>query len=375
MHKPTLVLFSLTVTALGSAPALAENSISYQALKYQESNDRIDVIGSAVTVEKDFGTDYHTKIGLDYDAVSGATPLWQPKAGYINEFEQTHHELADEARNGVSASVLKRDANRNEYTVGAGWSEEPDFIARQVSAQAMIYQDDSHNRSFTIGSGVLMNTAVATEFTNHARDENSTLASVQGGITQILDRTSTAEVSLYYGRDTGFLSNQYLKIVRTDPETLLNFLADDDRPNTRESGGIALRHIKAYGRDWTSQLFYRYYSDSWGIDAHTVETKLFYDVQPEWRINPVFRLHQQSEADFYRAYDADINTFADSGVGSNDARLGNFDAVTAQLNVEYRPSPEWSLNSGVSDYRQYADDSESSDFQAHWFTAGFTLRY
>lgn len=378
MHKPTLVLLTLGASALVT-PAIAENSISYQALNYKESNDHIEVLGSALTVEQDYGTDYHTKLGIDYDTVSGATPLWQPVEGYINEYEQTYHTVADEARNGINGSVLTRDAKRNEYTFGAGWSQEPDFIARQLSAQAMIYEDESHNRSYTIGSGLLKNTAVATDYTNHHEDEDSTQISVQAGVTQVIDRTSTGEFSLFYGNDSGFLSNQYLKIVRIDPETSLKYLADDTRPDSRESAGVALRYSKALNQAWTGQMFYRFYSDSWGIEAHTLEGKLYIDLDSHWRLNPVARLHTETAADFYRAYDADINTFADSGPGSNDARLGHFDALTTQFNVEYRASEAWSLNAGVSDYRQFAIDSaidtKHSDFQARWLTAGFTLRH
>lgn len=365
MRKPTLFL----AAALTSPLAQAENAISYQALKYHEQDDRIDVIGSAVTVDQDFGTDYHAKVGFDYDSVSGATPLWKPKQGYVSEYEQGLQPLADEARNGVAGSFLMRDQKRNEYTFGAGWSQEPDYIARQLSAQAMLYQDETHNRSFNIGAGVLENTAIATDYTNHRDDENATMLSLQGGVTQTIDRTSSAEFSLYYGKDKGYLSNQYLKIVRLDSETGLHYLSNDERPGDRESAGFATRYIKSLSEGLVAQLFYRFYDDDWGIRANTLEAKFYLDLNPHWRLNPVLRFHQQSAADFYRAYDDAVNSFASTGFGSNDARLGELQATTAQFNVEFQPTEEWSLNAGISDYRQ------DNGFEAGWLTAGFTLRY
>ena len=369
MHKPTLMLaLAIGSTAIASV-AQAENSISYQALKYHERDDRIDVIGSAVTVDQDYGTDYHSKVGFDYDSVSGATPIWKAKPGYISEYEKGLTKLADEARNAVSGSLLVRDQKRNEYTFGAAWSQEPDFIARQVSAQAQVYQDDSHNRSFTIGSGLMMNTAIATPHTNHQEDEDSRQVSIQAGVTQTIDRTSTAEISLYYGHDSGFLSNQYLKIVRVDSGTGLSVLSDDDRPDVRTSGGFSARYIKSIRENLVGNLFYRYYQDDWGIKANSIEAKFFYDLSEHWRLNPVLRFHHETAADFYRAYDDSPNTFASTGYGSNDARLGEFSASTAQLNVEFKPTEAWAMNVGVSDYRQ------DNGFRASWLTAGLTLKY
>lgn len=367
MHKPTLLLAALGVQLM-AVSAHAENSIAFQGYQYNEDNDRIDVRGGAVTIDKDFGTDYELNVGIDYDTVTGATPMWVPIDGYVNEYEKGKAELEPETRNGSFASLLMRDKARNEYSVGVTYSTEPDYLARGLSAKALFWQDDSHNRSYTLGASRMFNLAVASDFTNHTQNENSISDYIEGGITQVINARTTFEASLYYSTEAGYLTNQYLKIVRID-SVGNKYLAPDDRPLTRDAGGFALRGIHAWTPGLVTHLWYRFYEDDWGITGNTLEAKLYWDVAPTLRLNPVYRLGHQSTADFFRDYSDDLNYFAATGVGSNDARLGNFTTQTAQFNVEYLADKQWTLNTGVSQYMQ------DNGFDASWLSAGFVFRY
>ena len=365
-HQPTV--FLLLGSALLSVAAHAENSISYQTYRYTESNDRIKVRASDVSIEKDFGTDYTAHLDLGVDAISGATPTWKPMAGSPNQYQSGHAKVSDESRNSVSASLAMRDVRRNEYTVGLAHSSEPDFVSREASVQGMWWHDESHNRAYILGAGAQFNTAIATAFTNNASDRSSNALNLQWGVNQVLDRTSTIEGSIYVGRDSGYLSNHYLKVVRTD-STGQNTLADDARPESRQSGGVSARWIKSWRDDLKTHLWYRFYQDDWDITGHTVEAKLYWDLNEQWRINPVVRLGSQSRASFYRGYGEAVNTFTPTGFASNDARLGPIRAVTSQLNLEYRADKSWSLNGGLVRYRQ------DTGLSATWLTAGFVFKY
>lgn len=354
--------------ALLSGAAQADNSISYQAYKYVESKDRISVLAGDLAIEKDFGTDLTARLDIGTDAISGATPSWKAKPGYANEYQSGRTKVADESRHSVSGGLSVRDTLRNEYTFGAAYSSEPDFISRELSAQGMWWHDESHNRGYVLGLGAQLNTAVATAFTNNKIDRNSDAFNLQAGVNQVLDRSSTIEASVYGGRDSGYLSNHYLKIVRDDG-TGQHVLADDDRPDQRLSGGVSLRWIKSWRESLKSNLWYRYYRDDWGITGHTVEAKVYWDLNDTWRLNPVLRVAQQSGASFYRGYGDAVNTFAQTGHGSNDARLGELRAVTGQLNVVYQASKEWSLNAGLARYRQ------DTGLSATWLTTGFVFKY
>jgi hypothetical protein len=248
------------------------------------------------------------------------------------------------------------------------YSHEPDFASRELSAQGMWWHDESHNRAYIFGVGLQKNTAIATPSTNNKTDADSNALAVQLGINQVLNAHSTLEGSVYIGRDTGYLSNHYLSIVRDDGIGQ-HVLADDSRPDLRNSGGIAVRWINAWRDDVKTQLWYRFYQDDWGITGHTIEVKGYWDINSQWRLNPVIRVAKQSDADFYRAYGDTVNTFTATGFGSNDARLGQMTATTQQLNIEYHANQEWTLNAGLSHYQQ------DTGLTANWATVGFVFKY
>lgn len=362
----TLVV--LAAAALMAAPAQAEDKLRYQTFRYVEAGDRIRVTAADLSIEKDFGTDHALSLDIGHDAISGASPCWKLKTGYTNEYTSALCKLADEVRNSISAGWTLRDTARNEYTFGAAWSKEPDFDSRELSANALLWADESHNRSFAIGGAWQHNTSVATPYTNNAQDRSADTLSVQLGVTQVLDRSSTAELNVFAARDDGYLSNHYLKIVRNSAAGL-RYLSDDSRPEQRSGGGVAARWIKAWRADVKTNLWLRGYSDDWGVKGATVEAKAYWDVTSTWRINPVLRLNKQGAADFYRGYDATVNTFAVTGYGSNDARLGAFRATTVQLNAEYHASPVWTFNGGVQHYRQ------STGLKASTVTVGLALGF
>ena len=212
------------------------------------------------------------------------------------------------------------------------------------------------------------NTAVATDYTNNTADKGSKAYNIQAGINQVLSRTSTLEFSVFASKDEGYLSNHYLKIVRAN-YVGMHYLADDSRPETREGAGVSGRWIAAWGESVTTNVWLRQYYDDWGIGGTTLEVKLNWDINEKWRLSPVVRSAKQGAADFYRSYDAAPNTFAATGYGSNDERLGDFTATTTQLNGEYQADKKWTFNGGLVHYEQ------NTGLSANWLTLGFKLSY
>ena len=227
---------------------------------------------------------------------------------------------------------------------------------------------EKHNRAYIVGASVQFNTNIANAATNNTANETSRVYNLQAGVNQVIDSTSSVEGSVFTLRSNGYLSHDYLKIVR-DNGAGAHVLAADSRPDSRTANGVALRWIKSWSEDLKTNLWYRNYSDSWGVRGNTIEAKVYYNLSDKWRINPVLRYHQQQGADFYRAYGAAVNTFAATGFGTNDARQGPMKAVTAQLNAEYRATKDWSINIGVVKYKQ------DSGLKATWVTAGFVYKY
>jgi hypothetical protein len=366
MRWPTLFL-CVAGSVLGSC-AMAEDRIALQTYKYVEGGERMAVRATNVDVDKDFGVDWSAQFHLGVDAISGATPCWKPKAGYAHEYASGLCQVGAETRQSVAAAVLRRDASRNAYRLGFAHSSEPDFVSREFSGQAQFWHDEAHNRLYTVAASLQDNTSVATSNTNNTANLGSRAYGLQMGVSQVLDRSSTLEPSVHAGRDVGYLSNHYLKIVRDDGAGQ-HVLAFDARPEARHNAGASVRWIKAWGAPLKTHLWYRHDRDSWGVVSHTWEAKAYWDINAQWRLNPVLRWMSQTSADFYRGYGDVVNTFAASGPGSNDARLGALHSTTAQLHVQYQADKNWSLNLGASSYRQ------STGLHAKWMAAGFVFKY
>jgi hypothetical protein len=366
MHWPTLFV-CVAGSVLGGV-ASAEDRIALLTYRYAEAADRMVVRATNVDVDRDFGVNWGAQFHLGVDAISGATPCWKPKAGYANEYASGLCQVGAETRQSVAASVLHRDASRNEYQLALAHSSEPDFVSRELSGQVQIWHDEAHNRSYSVGAILQDNTSVATSNTNNTANLGSRTYGFQAGVSQVLDRHSTLQASVHAGRDIGYLSNHYLKIVRDDGAGQ-HVLAVDARPELRQNAGATVRWIKAWGVPLKTNIWYRHDRDSWGVVGHTVEAKAYWDINAQWRLNPVLRWFSQKSANFYRAYGDAINTFAASGPGSNDARLGALHSTTAQLHAQYQADKHWSINMGVSAYRQ------STGLRAKWATAGFVFKY
>jgi hypothetical protein len=73
-------------------------------------------------------------------------------------------------------------------------------------------------------------------------------------------------------------------------------------------------------------LSYRYMTDDWEIDSHTVDLRFRWPLGDRSYVEPHIRYYSQSEAEFYRSSLIDGEALPE--YASADYRLGNFDAVT-----------------------------------------------
>ena len=99
--------------------------------------------------------------------------------------------------------------------------------------------------------------------------------------------------------------------------------------------------------------FYRYYHDSWGLNAHTVELELPYKVTPFLSIAPFYRFYSQNRVKYFKPYgehlltdeyytsDYDLSKFKSNMFGVNfrlvsgDGILGIKPLNTLELRYNY----------------------------------------
>jgi hypothetical protein len=148
----------------------------------------------------------------------------------------------------------------------------------------------------------------------------------QVGLTQILTRNLVASFNYEASESEGFLNNPYRRIRYSDQSGGYSY--DPEKyPHTR-SGGAFSGQAKYYLR-WRAALdgSYRFYTDTWGIRAHTAELGYTLPAFRRWTFDGHVRYYRQNRANFYSdlfafqneqnfmARDRELATFKSLGVG------------------------------------------------------------
>jgi len=368
------VVASILIVAMNAS---AEDYINVEFLQYDESDSRTSVSAPSIEINKDFGADYTLNVDIVADAVSGASPSFYDadsssgasahSRGSSSNIEYGNIEY-DENRLAGAARLTTRFANRDELGVGVSYSTESDFYSFEGSLSYLHYLDDSHNQSLSLAASFQSNEVLIKECTlnNSCADASSGASekmtndamSVQLAYSQVLDETSVANIGLFYTSESGYLSSPYHNIVRNG-----NFVEAEKKPEDRAGYGLKLSYQKALSDSLYTQLSYKYYSDDWGIDSHTVDTHLYYEIGDDWRLGAGLRYYIQSEADFY------AENFTTQEFASSDFRVSDFDAITYKATLDYEITKDLSYNLGANFYDQ------STGLSATFFTTGIKYKF
>ena len=122
------------------------------------------------------------------------------------------------------------------------------------------------------------------------------------GLSQVLRPDLILALNYEAITDEGYLNNPYRSYRYLsdplDPDAGYQF-AQEVYPETRTSDAASLRLL--YYLPWRAALgaSYRYFSDDWGVDAHTAQFSYTHTFHDRWIFDASYRYYQQSAADFY----------------------------------------------------------------------------
>ncbi|WP_236101955.1 DUF3570 domain-containing protein [Methylotetracoccus oryzae] len=201
-------------------------------------------------------------------------------------------------------------------------------------------------------------------------------------LVQVLDKSSTLSANVGFTHSTGYLSNPYKQSLffapvvarqlnSPDPTTgLLSSVAVaeyDNRPRLRDQVNLSLGYVRYI--DWFDASLhadYRFYSDDWGINAHTFEAAWEQPAGRGWMITPRIRYYTQGAAYFYSPYfvldqtldyqefrqiargDTDMLDFPNNW--SSDYRLSGYGAVSGGVTVAKQFSRGVAVQAGLEYY-------------------------
>ncbi|GGX89134.1 DUF3570 domain-containing protein [Massilia dura] len=344
-------------------------SISLRYLDYadrQPGLDRIRVHSPSIAVVAPIAGEWSLEGTLTADDVSGATPRYHTAVSGASR-------MADDRKAG-GASVT-RYFRRGTLTASAAYSTEHDYVSRALSVNGTVSSEDN-NTTWAFG---LAGSRDRIDPVNHiVENERRRTVSVLAGVTRVLTPNDIGQVTLTRTNGSGYYD---------DPYKLF-----DNRPRSRWQNTVLLRwnhHLDGTGG--TSRLGYRYYSDSYGIRAHTLSGEYVHPVGEGWSVVPELRLYTQRAARFYYdpVYDSALGEpfppgFAGGGgrFSSADQRLSGFGAVTVGIKVAGRINRWWTVDFKVEAYEQrgswrlFGDGSPGlAPLRARMFQFGVTRQW
>ena len=123
-------------------------------------------------------------------------------------------------------------------------------------------------------------------------DRNTYTANLS--LTQILTPRSLVDITYSHTEQDGFLATQYSSV-------FINGVEDFEiLPDARSRDSLTVRYKHAVGDTDAWEAGLRQYTDDWGINATTLDLRYFKYVNTRLLLEPTYRLHTQSEADYYK---------------------------------------------------------------------------
>ncbi|MCP5045316.1 MAG: DUF3570 domain-containing protein [bacterium] len=333
----------------------SEDSISRDKTSIGE-RARYEIKTHQVTFEAPVGERADVGVDFIYETMSGATPWWvEPAADGGNPVQ---------AMSGASVSEKRYDGTLrgNYYFDNAraggyfGVSGEKDYLAVYAGTSGE-YHINQKNTTLSGGLGFSIDEIEPTdaEKFGRAKKKDKESVSLTGGVSQIIDRSTTIQSSISYKHSRGFLSDPYK---RAHINALGGFRVADNRPDDRNQMSWLTqlrRHFEPMNA--SAHLDYRFHYGDWEITSHTFELSWFQNFfDDRIQVIPEFRYYSQSQAYFYEPFYASERS---DGLASSDYRLSPYGSFTFGTRVQMRlPELFGRLDArlALSYERQLADD-------------------
>ncbi len=337
--RTLLALCVITAPALGGV--LPEDRAD--VLWHVYNGGDITIEGPSVLVRKKVGDNLSLSANYYEDMISSASIDVKLSASPYHETRK---------QESLGADYLH---GKSTYSVGFITSKEPDYKAN--TSYFAVSQDmfgdlttltlgyrrawDQVFRDIKTPSGVLENDPTFHQRADHRGYSLS--------LTQILTRNAILAFNYELLTDQGYLANPYRKIRYLSPGQGAGFtLADQVYPNTRtsHSASAQLKYYLPYRAALTAQ--YRFFRDTWGIRANTVELDYTHPVWKRWIFDASLRYNRQSAADFY----SDLFPRANyQNFMGRDRELAAFNSYTLGAGASYQfavPGVRWISKSSAN---------------------------
>jgi hypothetical protein len=392
-------LAAATCALLGTAPVVQADEGVWEmdaALLYYGETERVTAVEGVFSAKKDFGDEHIFSAKIVLDSLTGASasgavsqpnaqtftrpsgngqyvinageiplddtfldtrvqleaqwtqPLWDNMRGSKGVHFSKEYDYLSLAVNGS----LAKDFNQKNTTVSTGLSLAYDTIdpegGRPVAFSEMVIDQGK----FTSEQAY----QAAFDATRQTDTDDKTTVDLMIGVTQIINRRMLMQFNYGYSMSDGYHTDPFKVLSVVNDLGLTQSLVHEDRPTqrTRQSFYWQTKYALDSG---VADISYRYATDDWDINSHTVDSRFRFNLSDNTYIQPHFRYYQQSAAEFYQPFL--LEGTALPAFASADYRLGEMTAYTIGLKygVKMSSGNEWAFR-----LEYYQQDPKNTGF-------------
>lgn len=398
VNKPNSVRLALAAASssllAGAAHAEEKNPwlVDSALAVYSESDSRVTAVEPIVALRKDMGGDRILGLKLTLDSLTGASPNGAIAANEAQTFTGPSGNGSYSAKKGETPLDTEFKDTRaafaisweqpwgesNRVSFGGNISKEYDFTSAALSTAIA---RDFNNKNTTLSFGVNLETdsidavgGIPDPLTSlkvgpnpehkNGGSENKTVSDLLLGVTQVMNRHWLTQLNLSVGTSSGYHSDPYkiLSVLNADgslatnpADTTSKWYLYDSRPDSRSRQSLYWGN-KIHLTEDVIDVSYRYYTDDWGIDSHTLDFHYRYEFGGNMYLEPHVRWYSQTSADFYHLY---LSKGVDTSGGASaldyasaDSRLGEFTGTTFGLKYGIELGRNTEFNIRVEQYKQ-----------------------
>jgi hypothetical protein len=322
-----VILAALSLTCIAGAAVLPDDRADLFFSQYKGGG--MDIKGESVLVRKKFSEQFAVQANYFVDKVSGASVDVLSNASVIKD---------ERKQKTISLDYIH---DKTQYNLSYSNSTERDYISNTTHfslSQDMFGDLTTVTLGFTdsrdkVGENNGKSFAPVITWLGHAESR-----SYEGGLSQVVTKNLIAGMTVEIITDQGFLSNPYRSIRYLDPTVPLGYsLGTQVYPKTHTSTAVEGRAKYYLPYRAAASVSYRYFSDTWGIRANTVELGYTQPISNTFIFEGRLRHYSQNHATFY----SDIFPFANSqNFEARDQNLAASTNNTVDAKVTWAFAPE-----------------------------------
>jgi Protein of unknown function (DUF3570) len=352
-----------------AAHAESDWRIDSALMIYSESDGRVSALEPVVNAAKEIGQDETINLKLVLDALTGATPnganpssspqtFTTPSGDSSYTVAPSDDPLDDtfhDSRVAISAEwELPVFDQYSRMILGGNVSKEFDYMSLGASV-SLLRDFNQRNTTASIALGVnadtitpvggtpipLVNMRINDNASKDGSSDTKSITDVMLGITQVIDRKTLMQFNLGFSSTSGYQNDPYKIVTIVDDLSGLP-IADtatdrpyvyESRPDSRSRQTFFWKTVHHLTED-TINFSYRYYTDDWDVNSHTLDLHYRYELGGNSYLEPHVRYYTQTAAEFFThgLTASELAAIqATDGYASADYRLGEFTTTTLGL--------------------------------------------